>query len=465
METIQINPTVKQSEAWKLLLDDSTKYILYGGAAGSGKSWLICDWLLVQCLAHPGSKWFIGRDELKKIMGSTLQTFIKVCKDHNIPRDMWKLNGQYNYIEFTNGSRIDLLDLKLLPTDPLFERFGSMEFTGGAIEEAGEVHANAFEILKSRIGRHMSDVCRPKILITANPKKNWLYYDFYLPWKEKKLQPGYAFVPALYNDNEYTAEVYGEQLAGLKDKVQRQRLMNGIWEYDEDDNALLAYREIQEVFNNTTGKTGGIFMTIDPAFKGKDEAVIMIWDGYVVTNIISIPKTDHETLIQLIDMYALKFNVSRRNIVADAVGEGAYLPNLLKGVRGFIGGSSAIGDKEHYLDELKKPFYANLRSQCIYEMAEKIKKGEVSVITEDETVRVKLSQELEQWKVKSIDDDKRIAIIGKDEIKATIGRSTDYSDALSMRIFFDLEGIKPVSTDIVRRQLHANKQNFNKWTV
>jgi len=430
----------------------------------SGKSWLICEWLITQCLAHPGSKWFIGRDELKKIMSSTYQTFIKVCSFHNIDRSLWKLNGQYNYIEFTNGSRIDLLDLKLLPTDPLFERFGSMEFTGGAIEEAGEVHANAFEILKSRIGRHMSDTCRPKILITCNPKKNWVYYDFYLPWKENRLPKDHAFIPAYYKDNPYTAEVYGEQLAGLKDKVQQQRLMHGNWEYDDDENAILTYGEIMSVFNNE-GKTGGRYMTVDPAFLGKDEAVIMIWDGYVVEKIITIAKTDHETLLQLIDMYANMFNVSRRNIVADAVGEGAYIPNLMKGVRGFIGGSSALGDKEHYLDELKKPFYANLRSQCIYEMAQKIKTGEVLVKTDDEAIKTKLVQELEQWKLKAVDDDKRVAIIGKDEVKANIGRSPDVSDAFYMRIFFDLEGIKPVSSETVRRQLQANKQNFNKWAV
>ena len=154
---IQIKPQPKQAEAWKKLLDNETKYILFGGAAGGGKTWLGCEWLLVMCLTKPGTKWFIARDELKKIMSSTFVSFTKVCKFHNVSDDVWKLNGQYNFIEFTNGSRIDLLDLKKTPTDPMFERFGSMEFTGGFIEEAGEVDGNAFEILKSRIGRHMSE--------------------------------------------------------------------------------------------------------------------------------------------------------------------------------------------------------------------------------------------------------------------------------------------------------------------
>ena len=462
---MNIKPTKKQYETWKLLNDNTTKYILYGGAAGGGKSWLICEWLVTQCIAYPGSKWFLGRNELKKIMSSTYQTFIKVTTFHNINRQSWHLNGQYNYIEFSNGSRIDLLDLKSIPTDPMFERFGSMEFTGGAIEEAGEIEFGAFDILKSRVGRHMNDECRPKILITANPKKNWLYYQFYLPWKENRLPVTHAFVPALFSDNHYTADVYSEQLESLSDKVQKQRLKDGNWEYDDDKNALLTFPEIISLFNNTTAKRGGKFMTVDPAFQGKDEAIIFIWDGYVVDQIISIAKTDHETLLSIIDMYAQVNQISRRNIVADAVGEGSYLPNLMRGVRGFIGGSTPRGDKEHRLDEMKRPFFNNLRTQCIFEMAQMIKKGFVSVNTQDETARTKIIQELEQWKLKQVDDDKKLAIIGKDEIRDSIGRSTDYTDALYMRMFFDLEDIKAIPQETIDKQQEANKKNFNKWAI
>jgi len=465
MIKFDVRPTVKQEEAWDYLFNKTTKYVVFGGAAGSGKSWLICEWLIWNCYKYPGSKWFVGRDELKKIMSSVFVTFTKVVKHHKIPATEWKLNGQYNYIEFKNGSRIDLLDLKLLPTDPMFERFGSLEYTGGAIEEAGEIHANAFEILKSRIGRHMNDVCPPKILITCNPKKNWLYYDFYLPYRDNKLPSDSAFIPANYKDNKYTAEVYGEQLSNLRDQVMKQRLMFGNWEYDDSKDQLLSYSEIVSIFSND-GERGGKYITIDPAFQGKDTAVILVWDGYIVETVVAIPKIQEADLRQYIDNLIKLLDIPRRNVDVDAAGNGSFLPSFLKGIRGFIGGSSPLKNKEARYDEMVKPYYNNLRTQCIFEMAHKIKVGRVRVNCNEE-VKAKLIQEIEQWRVKEVDTDKKVSIIGKDEIKENIGRSTDYSDALYMRCFFDLDlENKTINTEIEKKQIQQYAaQPFNKWSL
>jgi len=466
---ITINPQPKQALAWEKLLDKTTKYVVFGGAAGGGKTYLGCSWLLAMCLSYPGSKWFIGRSELKRIMMSVIPSMHKVCKDHDVIfDDIMKINGQYNYIQFENGSRIDLLDLKSSPTDPLFERFGSLEFSGGWIEEAGEVDSAAFEILKSRIGRHMSDQISPKILITCNPKKNWLYYDFYLPWKEGRLQADHAFIQAKFQDNEYTREVYGEQLASLKDKIQRQRLEYGEWEYDDDGTSLLSFDEILTIFQGEGEESHDGYITIDPAFMGKDEAVIMIWRGYVVTKVINIPRTDHSTLMQLIELYARQESISKRNIIADAVGEGAYLPAMLPGIRAFLGGSSPLADKDAKYDEMKRAFYANLRTQCIYEMSHLIKLGKVKIPDCREDVKKKIIHELQLWKVEEVTDERKLKIIGKSEMKDAMGgRSTDYTDALYMRAFFDLNGDKSgMTSENAKKQLRMNEtKKFDPWGI
>ena len=175
----------KQSLALQILTDEDHVEILYGGAAGGAKSWTGAVWLLFMCLCYAGTKWFVGRAELKRITQSTYITFKRVAKMYGVPDDLWKYNGQLNYIEFWNGSRIDFLDLKYIPSDPLYERYGSIEFTGGWIEEGGEVNFGAYDTLKTRVGRCLNAELglKRKLFITCNPKKNWMYDTFYKPWK------------------------------------------------------------------------------------------------------------------------------------------------------------------------------------------------------------------------------------------------------------------------------------------
>jgi phage terminase large subunit len=105
VETITptIRPTPKQEEAWQKLQDLTTRFILFGGGAGGGRTWLYCEWLLVWAYFYPGSRGFIGRNELKRLMNSTFVTWSKVCAHHNIPRHNWSLDGKYNVIRFKNG--------------------------------------------------------------------------------------------------------------------------------------------------------------------------------------------------------------------------------------------------------------------------------------------------------------------------------------------------------------------------
>ena len=63
---INIDLTKKQTQAWKLLMDNSTNEVLYGGSAGAGKSWLGCLWISTLCINYPGIRCFIGRTVLQQ---------------------------------------------------------------------------------------------------------------------------------------------------------------------------------------------------------------------------------------------------------------------------------------------------------------------------------------------------------------------------------------------------------------
>lgn len=381
-------------------------------------------------------------------MQSTYVTWTKVCKHHNIPQDDWKLNGQYNYIEFKNGSRIDLLDLKYLPSDPLYERFGSLEYTDGAIEEAGEVNFLAYDVLRSRIGRHLSNKVRPTLLITGNPKKNWTYIYFYKPWKEGTIPDNVAFIQALYSDNQYTAEEYGKQLAQIKDKMTKERLMLGNWEYDDDPALMINYKALTDLFTNTVPDSPDNYITADIARYGSDRTVIMIWNGLTVHQIIVREKQGINQTIEEIRILARDNRIPYSHIIADEDGVGGGVVDALTGIEGFVNNSTPVELED-------RQNFSNLKSQCYYLLAEYINNHKIAVRCEDEAIKALLIEELEVLKRKDPDSDEKLKIISKEDIKQLISRSPDISDALMMRMFFELEPI--FKEDYIVQEVNYNR--------
>ena len=445
---IKINPTIKQGECWERLKDDFTQFILFGGGAGGGKSWIGCEWLLIMCIAHPGSKWFIGRNELKRIMASTFITFQKVCKRHNIPMSCWKLNSQYNYIQFWNGSRIDLLDVAYKPADPLYERFGSTEYTGGWLEEVGEINSKAFEVLKSRIGRHMNDECNlyAKIFLTCNPKKNWVYFDFYIKWKEDVLPRDTCFIQSLYTDNPYTAETYGIQLNKIKDRVMRERLKNGLWEYDDDSAALMEYENILKIFGKAYDPQADsdMYLSVDVARFGRDKAVIVLWQGYYIRKVWYYDKSSTNFLEDKIKNKCKQYRIPFEHVVVDQDGVGGGVVDHLPGVCAFVNAGRPViefdDDKQYRFQETDRYSFKNLRAQCYFKLADLVNEGKLGCYPEVPLdIRNWIIQELEGIKRKDVEDnEKKLQVISKDEIKDVIGRSPDFADSLMMRCFFGL---------------------------
>lgn len=420
---------LKQAEALSILTDKTTTEFTYGGAAGGAKSWTGCAWLLFMCLGYPGTKWFIGREELKRLRESTLLTFFKVCQKHGVRLGMeFKYNGQDHYIHFKNGSRIDLLDLKYNPSDPLYERYGSVEYTGGWIEEGGEVNIGAYDTLKSRIGRHMNDrygILR-KLFITCNPKKNWLYTVFYKPFKEGKLQPHQRFLQALYGDNPHGEAGYGDALKSITDPAKKQRLLFGNWEYDDDPMKLMDYDAIQDLWTNSFVASGERFITADIALQGSDCFVVGVWDGLRLIDMVVLGKSDGREVEDTIRTYASLYQVPRSNIVYDSDGVGSYLQGYLKGAKPFHNGARALHEEN----------YRNLKTQCYYKLAELVNANKVYIQSTE--YREQMIQELEQ--VKRVEsNDGKLMIADKETIRDTIGRSPDLTDMLMMRMLFEVK--------------------------
>lgn len=444
--SIDIRPFQKQWDAYQLLWDNETSYLLYGGGAGGGKSWLGCEWLITMSMRYPGIKSFIGRERLKILKQSTLQTFFKVAKSLTLARDKdYKYNQQDSYIEFANGSRIDLIEVKYNPSDPFYEDLGSTEYTIGWLEEAGEIHFNAFDTLKARVGRHLNDKygLHRKILLTCNPKKNWLFTTFYLPWKKNVMEPGYKFLQSLHGDNTKIESSYHQALDEIKDAVKKQRLRDGIWEYEATPGTLFDYDAITDLWTNTIIETTDLYMTVDVARSGQDKTVFYFWKGLNLYRKETYSKQDIAITSLKLKEAARAYRIPYSHIVVDEDGVGGGVVDNCKGVHGFVNNSSPLDNPKAFHEDLERQNFENLKTQCAYIMANRVNRHEVriSIPEIDADFEEEFNQDLQiGYRIKRPDDDlRKIGLVSKEEIKQELGRSPDYGDAFIMRGFFLLD--------------------------
>ncbi len=477
--------TPKQMECIEVIRNGKPKEVVYGGAAGGGKTWMGVELFTILCLAYPNTKWFIGRKSLKDLRGSVTMTMKKVCKSLGV--DMPKFNGVDMWFIFENGSQIDYKELRYLPADPMYERLGSIEYTGGWIEEGGEAAFDAYDTLKSRIGRHLNmnfcnecgtyheaptlnkegsklycSACRAWkqglksfILTTCNPKKNWLYKLFYKPFKAKELDSKKAFIPALATDNKHIGSEYIENLKSITDKAKKARLLDGDWEYDDDPYWLIKdYDTLLAIFDKRDVQTDEQYITCDAARFGSDAARIGRWIGMDLVEAVSFDVSRTTDISAQINQWIYTHNIPTKNVVVDADGVGGgVVDEVGGGCVSFVNNSTAIVSEEvqDYQDStnapidgtLKRENYGSLKDQCGFKLAEVINAYKL-VISADlgEKDRAMLIEELEHLKRRSTDG--KLKLKSKDDVKADIGHSPDWSDLLLFRMWFEIAPvIKP----------------------
>lgn len=430
-----MNLLPKQEHAVFYLKDKTTKEILYGGAAGGGKSALGCLWLIEQCQRYPNTRWLMGRAKLKSLKETTLNTFFELSTNLGIT-NQYTFNSQSNTINWNNGSQILLKDLFLYPSDPNFDSLGSLEITGAFIDECNQIVFKAWQIVTSRCRYKLKEYdLIPKVLGTCNPAKNWTYKYFYKPSKSNDLPTTRRFIQALPTDNIHLPESYLESLRSL-DKNSKQRLYYGNWEYDDDPATLIDLDSITDYWNGKhVQQEDESYLTIDVARKGKDNTVFRVWKGWVCIDRYSMAISLIPEIVQMAEQLQIRYGISSSNTIADEDGVGGGVVDYL-GCKGFINNSRPI--KESIGDEYLVPNYDNLKSQCSIEMAKKICKKQVVELCNDITVIEITSEEMEQVKIKDVDKDGKLGIIPKDHVKEMIGRSPDEWDSIMMRYYFEL---------------------------
>lgn len=439
---IEFTPSQKQWEALQLLGDKTTTELGYGGGAFGGKSYLGCFWLTQMWMAYPDTGWLLGRKDLINLKRTTLLTLFKLWKELGVIAGEYNYNQQNNVITHANGSQIFLFDLAYQPSDPLYTRLGGLELTGGFVDESNEVEQSAIIIILTRIGRRNNQTygIHPKLLECFNPDKGHVYQRYYKPWREKVLPTHRAFVQALPTDNPHVTEDYLNQLRN-SDRITKERLLLGNFEYDDDPGTLVPYDAIIDLFTNSV-VGGEKYITVDVARFGQDRTVIGVWEGYKLYKIEVLRGQALDSTANRIATLARDERIPYSHIAIDETGVGAGVVDMLRGTKGFVANATPLLNKKGVREN-----YQNLKTQCTYLMAQHMSSHEVSIRIDGPNgedllppkTKQEIIEEIEQWRAIDIDKDGKIKLRPKEEVIEIIGRSPDLGDMISMRALFEYE--------------------------
>ena len=211
-----------------------TKYTLYGGARGGGKSFVVREKAIQLAFKYPGIRILIMRRTFKELEANHLIDF------------RIKLNGIADYrtaskmFFFPNGS---IISFGYLNTDADTNDYQGHQYEAIFLDEATHftfyMYMKMTQCLRLAGGVDPSLNLTPRMYLTANPGgvgHNWvkrLFIDRKYEGAEKP--EDYSFIPALVYDNKFLMDnnpEYVEQLESLPEK-ERLAMLMGDWDVFE----------------------------------------------------------------------------------------------------------------------------------------------------------------------------------------------------------------------------------------
>jgi hypothetical protein len=236
---IDYDPQPKQA----LLHKCRAKQILFGGAAGGGKSHAGRYDLIGFCLENPGLQAFIFRRSLPELDANHIQPLKR-----ELPRELGNYNETRKRYEFFNGSSIQF---QYLERDSDCDRIQGTEIHIALVDEAGQMTPYQLGYIKSRMRlgnfKPKQEGFLPRLVMTANPggqSHNYLkalyidpapaeqyFYDHTMRDPNDPSDKGWVtmYIPAKMTDNKYIDPSYASSFSALPDELAR-ALREGDWD-------------------------------------------------------------------------------------------------------------------------------------------------------------------------------------------------------------------------------------------
>lgn len=445
MVEINIKLTENQKKAMRALQDDVHTSIWYGGWAWWWKTFLWCVWLRMMCTKYPWVRYAVLRDTIKNLKNTTVVSLEKFYDIYKIPKELrGQVSEQKSLIKFPNWSTILLLEGCYYPSDPLYNRFWSLELTWAFVEESAEVPLDGIKIITTRVWRFKNEEygILGKVLETFNPNPGHVYERFY---KGKGWEKS-IFIESLVYSNDFIDKGYIDNLENADESIKK-RLLYWQWNFEDDTWMLFKKKDIDALTTNES-VDWPYYIVSDVARFGKDTTRISLWKGNTWTKTWTYEKSSVEDVKNSILFIATQYDVDHRNIIIDADWVGWGVVDGISYCTWFVNNSSPI------VTWLKQN-YANLKTQCAFELKRKIENHEIAIkwdYNKSDEDRETLNQELLNTYIDEKSLDWKTKIESKEKMKERIWRSPDLLDTMIMRM---LPYVKGETVSMIEDYLYA----------
>ena len=201
-------------------------YVFYSGAYGAGKTLLLSNVVITECINNPKSLWLVASQTVPQLRDTVVRTFLEEVDLYD--KEIQKITPDF---KLTKQWKPSILSFKFFnDSEVLFRscdspsKFKSLNLDGFAIDEPVDIGEDIFLMLQGRMrGTHTKH--RVGVL-AGNPsgKTNWCYRKFF----EDK-NPNFFVVQTSTYDNSFLPEEYIRNCEASFDLDYAERYLRGAW--------------------------------------------------------------------------------------------------------------------------------------------------------------------------------------------------------------------------------------------
>lgn len=254
-----------------------------------------------------------------------------------------------------------------------------------------------------------------------------------------------AFIEGKLSDNVQLLRSDPTYLANLANQSEEQRArdLDGNWKYRSIGDDMIKLQHMENFYKNAYCSGDSVRrVSCDVAFDGGDAMVMWLWIGNHIQDLY-VCRFNSKGAVNAVKTKLNEWHVREENFTYDLNGLG-------QAFKGFFPKSVPFNNRESVADEYKY-IYANMKSQAAYMFAQAVINCDISISEDllkrkistrsftDTPLTLVLNKERKAIRQNVTEADKGFSLIKKTEMKALVGHSPDFIEALLMRFVFDIK--------------------------